>query len=81
MLNTLLAIAFSAVMAATFVLLPEFAPRVEAGDLLTLQKSGLLHVVIVEKDCSGQTWPNYSTSCLRGHSAKLETRRVVADRS
>ena len=80
MVKALLAIAISAFMAAALFVLPGFAPRVEVGDAVTLQNSRRLHVLIIDKDCTNQTWPNFSASCLYGESAKLEPRRVGAAR-
>jgi len=80
MVKALSALAISAFMAAALFVLPGFAPRVKAGEPVTLQKSGRLHVRIIDKDCTDQTWPNFSASCRYGESAELEPRRVDADR-
>jgi hypothetical protein len=61
-------------------ILPGFAPQVEAGVPVALQKSSRLVIHTVDRGCSEQTWPNFSASCLHGIGAKLEPRLVSADR-
>jgi hypothetical protein len=80
MVKALSALAISAFMAVALFVLPGVAPRVDAGGPVSLQEGGRLHVRIIDKDCTNQTWPNFSASCLYGESAKLEPRRVGADR-
>ena len=43
--------------------------------------AGRFDVRIVVKDCTNQTWPNFSASCPYGENSKLEPRRVGADRA
>ena len=80
MIKTLSAIAISGFIAAALFVLPGFAPQVEAGEPAVLQKSNRLVIHIVDKDCTKQTWPNFSGSCLHGNGSKLEPRLVRADR-
>ena len=79
MIKTLLAIAISGFIAAALFVLPGFAPQVEAGEPAVL-KGNRLDIHIVDKDCTKQTWPNFSGSCLHGSGSKLEPRPVRADR-
>jgi hypothetical protein len=79
MIKTLSAIAIAAVIAAAFLILPGFAPEVEAEAQVAAQKSTRPAIDSVDPGCSGQTWPNFSASCLHGNGAKLETRFVGAD--
>jgi hypothetical protein len=76
MIKTLSAIAISALIAAAVSLLPGFAPKLEAGEPLALQKGQRLVIHAIDRDCTEQTWPNFSASCLRGSDAKLEPRLV-----
>ena len=80
MTKTLSAIAISAFIAAALFVLPGFAPQLEAGEPVAVQKSSRLDILIVDKDCAKQNWPNFSRSCLHGDGAKLEPRFVSADR-
>jgi hypothetical protein len=80
MIKALSAIAISAFIAAALFVFPGFAPQVEAGEPVALQKSNRLDTHIVDRDCAKQTWPNFSAACLHGTGAKLEPRFVSADR-
>jgi hypothetical protein len=80
MIKTLSAFAISAFIAAALFVLPGFAPPVEAEGRVALQKSSRLVVHTVDRDCTRQTWPNFSAACLHGNGAKLEPRLVSADR-
>jgi hypothetical protein len=78
MIKALSAIAITAFIAVALLILPGFAPEVEAEGPVALQKSNRL--VIVDRGCTRQTWPNFSASCLHGNGATLEARFVSADR-
>ncbi len=39
-------------------------------------KTGQAVTDTVENDCSDQTWPNFSPSCLRGHNTRVTVRNV-----
>jgi hypothetical protein len=80
MIKTLSAIAIAAFIAVALVILPGFAPEVEAEGPVALQKSNRLVIYSVDRGCTGQTWPNFSASCLHGNGATLEARFVSADR-
>lgn len=80
MIKALSVIAISAFMVAALFVLPGFAPQVEAGEPVALQKSNRLDIHIVGQGCAKQTWPNFSAPCLHGKGAKLEPRLVSADR-
>jgi hypothetical protein len=80
MIKTLSAIAITAFIAAGLLILPGFAPEVEAEGPVALQKSNRLVIDSVDRGCTGQTWPNFSASCLHGNGATLEARFVSADR-
>jgi hypothetical protein len=80
MIKTLSAIAITAFIAAALLILPGFAPEVEAEGPVALQKSNRLVIHSVDRGCTRQTWPNFSASCLHGNGATLEARFVSADR-
>jgi hypothetical protein len=80
MIKALSAIAISAFIAAAVSLLPGFAPPLEAGEPVALQKGKRLVIHAIDRDCTNETWPNFSASCLRGRDAKLEPRLVSIDR-
>ena len=82
MIKALSAIAIAAFIATALFVLSGFSPQaqVEAGQPAAFQKGNRLNIHIADKDCTKQTWPNFSGSCLRGNGAKLEPRLVSADR-
>ena len=80
MIKALSAIAISAFIAAAVTVLPGFAPQLEAGEPVALQKSKRLDIHTIDRDCTEQTWPNFSASCLRGSGAELEPRLVSTNR-
>ena len=80
MIKALSAIAISAFIAAALFVFPGFAPQVEAGEPVALQKSSRLDIHMIDRDCAKQIWPTFSASCLHGAGAKLEARLVSADR-
>ena len=66
-------------LGAVVVVLPGFAPRVEARETVALAKADRLDV----RNCSQQLWPNFDTSCLRSSEpglTVLEVRLVTARR-
>jgi hypothetical protein len=81
MIKALSAVAISAFVAAAVSLFPGFAPQLETGEPVALQKGKRLVVHTIDRDCAMQTWPNFSASCLRGSDAKLEARLVSTNRS
>ena len=80
MIKALSAIAISAFIAAAISLLPGFAPKLEAGEPVALQKGKRLVIHTIDRECTTQTWPNFSVSCLHGSDAKLEPRLVSTNR-
>ena len=80
MIKALSAIAITAFIAVALLILPGFAPEVEAEGPVALQKSNRLIIHSVDRGCTRQTWPNFSASCLRGSDAKLEPRLVSTNR-
>jgi hypothetical protein len=80
MIKALSAIAITAFIAVALLILPGFAPEVEAEGPVALQKSNRLIIHSVDRGCTRQTWPNFSASCLHGNGTTLEARFVSADR-
>ena len=82
MIKALSAIAAAASIAASFSVLPGFAPQVEASVPQALAKADRLDIRPIGRDCSQQAWPNFETSCLRGVGTERtvrEARRVSPD--
>jgi len=80
MIKMLAATAIAAFIAAALFVLPGFAPAVKAEAPAAFQKSSRVVIQLVDRDCAGQNWPNFSAACLFGSGAKLEPRLVSADR-
>jgi hypothetical protein len=80
MIKALSAVAAAACVAAALVILPGFAPQVEASTPHVLAKGDRLD--IAGRDCSQQAWPNFEASCLRHAGSRAmvrEVRLVTAD--
>jgi hypothetical protein len=82
MIKSLSALAILALLGASFVILPGFAPRVEARETSALAKADRLDVGQAARNCAQQVWPNFDRSCLRRgesgvavHEARLVTAR------
>ena len=83
MIKAISALAIAAAIAASFSLLPGFAPQVEASVPQALAKADRLDIHPAGPDCSKRAWPNFEASCLRGAGTKAsvrEVRLVTADR-
>jgi len=82
MIKFLSALAIFGLLGAAVVVLPGFAPRVEAGETVALAKADRLDIRPVVRNCSQQVWPNFDTSCLRndrtGGLIQQEARLVPA---
>ncbi|UFX43121.1 hypothetical protein HAP47_0028395 [Bradyrhizobium sp. 41S5] len=82
MVKTLSALAVLALLGASVVSLPGFAPSVEASEITVLGKSDRLEVRTRGPNCSIQIWPDFASVCLRmsGSTAKISEARVVTAR-
>jgi hypothetical protein len=83
MVKSLSALAIFLLLGAAVIVLPGFAPQVEAGETVALAKADRLDIQPVVGNCSGQVWPNFTSSCLRnGEAGGLvrEARLVTARR-
>ena len=81
MIKSLAAFAVFAVLGASVIALPGFAPKVEASEAVALAKADRLEVRSLAPNCFKQVWPNFATACLRNSSeAIVEARLVTASR-
>jgi hypothetical protein len=83
MFKSFLALSAFALLGASVVALPAFAPKVEAAEAAVLAKGDRLQVRTPASDCGSQVWPNLEAACLRttGDGARiLEARLVTARR-
>jgi hypothetical protein len=82
MIKSLAALAIFALLGASVIALPGFAPQVKADEPVALAKADRLAIRPVVRNCSSQVWPNFEASCLRDggsgipvHQARLVTAR------
>jgi hypothetical protein len=83
MIKSLTALAIFALLGASVIALPGFAPKVEASETTALVKGDRLEILPVAANCMQQVWPNFDGSCLRhSESGALvrEARLVTARR-
>ena len=83
MIKSLAAFAIFAVLGASVVALPWFAPKAEASETLVLAKSDRLEVRSSLPNCVKQIWPDFATVCLRNSGSEasvVEARLVTARR-
>ena len=83
MFKSLSALAIFALLGASVIALPGFAPKMEAGEVAVLARGDRFEVQATTSKCSTQVWPDFAASCLRkqGSGAKiLEARLVTARR-
>jgi hypothetical protein len=83
MVRSLAALAIFALLGASVIALPGFAPKVEASEAAVLAKADRLVVRTSSANCSKEVWPDLSVDCLQrtGSGGKiLEARLVTARR-
>jgi hypothetical protein len=80
MIKSLAALAIFAVLGASVVALPGFAPQVEASETVALAKADRLELRLVARNCSQQVWPNFDASCLRKDNVMVREARLVTAR-
>jgi hypothetical protein len=77
-------VAFSifALLGASVIALPGYAPQVEAGEAVASAKGDRLDIRPATFDCSQQNWPNFDARCLRDglSGATVSGVRLVTDR-
>jgi hypothetical protein len=83
MVKSFAALVIFALLGASVIALPGFAPKVEAREAAVLAKGDRLEVRAAIVNCSRAVWPDLPVSCLqsKGSSGKiLEARLVTARR-
>jgi hypothetical protein len=90
MIKSLAALAIFALLGASVIALPGFAPRAEARETLAearetlaLAKRDRLEIRPVARSCAQQVWPNFDGACLRHSESGVlvrEARLVTARR-
>jgi hypothetical protein len=83
MIKSIMALAIFALLGASVLALPAFAPQAAAGETVALAKGDRQPVHPVTRSCASQVWPNFDASCLRdGDSGALvkQVRLVTAPR-
>lgn len=83
MIKSLAALAVSALLGASALALPGFAPDVKANETAALAKADRMAIHPVAGNCVGQIWPNIASICLRqagSDAAVREARLVTAHR-
>jgi len=69
MIKSLAPLAVFALLGASVLALPLFAPGVKATETPAVVKADRLAFAI--RDCSDQVWPNFAQSCLRGSGSGI----------
>ena len=83
MIKSLMPFAVFAVLGASVLALPGFAPEVKANEVVALAKADRLAIHPVAGSCAGQIWPNIASTCLRNARSDIavrEARLVTAKR-
>ena len=80
MIKSLTVLAIFALLGASVVALPGFAPQVEASETVALVKADRLDIRPTARNCSQQVWPNFDASCLRNGEAMVREARLVTAR-
>lgn len=75
------AIAIFAFLCFATMVLPSFAPAVQASEAAALIKGDRLTSRVAGSSCTEQVWPNFTSSCLRNAVAgPLKEARLVTSR-
>jgi hypothetical protein len=82
MIKSFAAFGIFALLGASVIALPGFAPKVEAREVAVLVKGDRLAIRSAPVDCSRQVWPNFATPCLLnpGSDQKIVEARLVTAR-
>jgi hypothetical protein len=80
MIKSLSALAIFAILGASVIALPGFAPQVEASETVALAKGDRLEIRPVAQNCSQQVWPNFDASCLRKGEVMVREARLITSR-
>ncbi|MBR1147646.1 hypothetical protein [Bradyrhizobium sp. AUGA SZCCT0431] len=79
MIKSISAFAIFALLEASVIALPGFAPVVKADEAVGFAETGQLASPPVAGNCVNQVWPNIASSCLRdtGSGAAVHEARLV----
>ena len=82
MVKSFVAFGIFALLGASVIALPGFAPRVEASEVAVLAKGDRLAIRSASANCSKEVWPNFAASCLqnKGSDRKIVEARLVTAR-
>ena len=82
MIKSLAALTVFALLGASVIALPGFAPKVQAHEAPVLAKGDRLEFLAPARNCSKEVWPDLSTSCLQNKDSRkvVEARLVTARR-
>jgi hypothetical protein len=80
MIKSLTALAIFAILGASVIALPGFAPQVEASETAALAKGDRLELRSAARNCSQQVWPDFDASCLRKGDVMIHEARLVTAR-
>lgn len=82
MVKSLAPLAIFAFIGVCVLASPMFAPDVKATESSALTKARRLAIHAVDRNCSGQVWPDFDTSCLRagGSGIEVQEARLVTAR-
>ncbi len=82
MIKSFAAFGIFALLGASVIALPGFAPKVEAGEVSVLAKTDRLAIRSAAGDCSGYVWPDLPASCLQnsGSGQRIVEARLVTAR-
>lgn len=81
MIRSFAAFVVFALLGASVIALPGFAPRVEASETAALAKGDRVDLQMVVTDCSKEIWPDLPARCLQnGSGAKIQEARLVTAR-
>lgn len=76
MIKSISAFAIFALLGASVIALPGFAPAVKAGEQVAFPKADRLAIHTVAGNCASQIWPNIASSCLRDKKSGAAVREV-----
>jgi hypothetical protein len=82
MIKSLMALTIFALLGASVIAIPGFAPQAKADEAVALAKADRLPIHLIVRSCSSQIWPHIDASCLRDvesgmpvHEARLIMQR------
>ena len=80
MIKSFAAFAIFALLGASVIALPGFAPKVEASEAAVLSKGDRLPIRAAKVNCLKEIWPNLPTSCLQSSVGNIQEARLVTAR-